>query len=90
MILPTVHLNGTGIESLMAQYNNAYYALTEAIRKMAAAAPNGRDYYLQGPGVWQSAVAEHEDRMKRVQAVMEEIGKIGEYLGDEELKRMRR
>ena len=70
---PLVHLNGTSAEELTRQYEAAYRALDEARDKVAAAAPNGRDYYPLGPDAYTQAAREHEDRMKKLNLVFADI-----------------
>lgn len=74
MTLPTIHLNGTSAGELYQQWDRVADTLRGAIEAMAAATPNGRDYYPQGDGVAGQAIAEHEDRIRilhslRVQAL---------------------
>lgn len=44
-VAPVVHLNGTSREALKASREVLLHALNDADRKLAEAAPNGRDYY---------------------------------------------
>jgi hypothetical protein len=69
MMIPTVHLNGTSAKELAAQYEAAYSAVGEAMRVVAAAAPNGRDYYVQSPTAIGEAMAEHEARLRALQRI---------------------
>jgi hypothetical protein len=64
MIHPTIHLNGTGIESLREQYLACYEAIANAIRIMDSNGPNARDYYVQGPAAYPMAVVEHATRIQ--------------------------
>lgn len=59
MIFPTIHLNGTSKDHLLEAWEKAHAALTEAIKAMAEASPNARDYYPQGPGAFQQAIEQH-------------------------------
>ncbi len=47
MTYPTVHLNGTGAEDLLRQYQDAYHAVERALEVVARSCPHGRDYYVQ-------------------------------------------
>ncbi len=87
MTLPTIHLNGTSVEALMEANDAVYDALQNVMNKFAAASPNGRDYYTQGPEAFGKAVEEHEARTRAVYAVMRELETIGEYLATEQEKR---
>jgi hypothetical protein len=76
MILPTIHLNGTSRESLLEGYQEAIDALVEAGRKVAAAGPNGRDYYVQGNKAFPQAMDEHEARLTKIRKVILELEAI--------------
>jgi len=93
MILPTIHLNGTSVRSLLDDNSRAYTALMEAIQYLAQTAPNGRDYYPQGdidgkPALY-VAQDQHSERMAMLLQVKRELEAIGEYLASEELRRKR-
>jgi hypothetical protein len=76
MIVPTIHLNGTSKVALLAALELAYDALGEAYDAIKETAPNGRDYYVQGPNAITVAGIEHHDRLKKVDEVREEIAEI--------------
>lgn len=73
---PTVHLNGTSGPELERGYFKAYDALGDAVRAVQEAAPNARDYYPQGPGAIERAMAEHRARLRSLEAVRAEIEAI--------------
>jgi hypothetical protein len=70
MMVPTLHLNGTSRVELLNQQLEALQALRLALLTMRAAAPNGRDYYPQGPGALAKAQTEHELRLSHVQEAL--------------------
>jgi len=72
MVFPTVHLNGTSKNALREQALDAVEALDKALKAMAEAAPNGRDFYPQGEVVLVQAQVEHRARMKEVEQVASE------------------
>jgi hypothetical protein len=72
VVLPIVHLNGTGCETLVNQRLSLYHALQNAIEKLRQMAPNGRDYYVQ-PGLYEQALAQHDRRMAVLGAMLQEI-----------------
>jgi hypothetical protein len=76
--IPTVHLNGTSRKELVKLQLDAITKLCEAIEAMGLAAPHGRDFYPQGPEAMRYAVAEHAQRVARVQAVADELYEIAE------------
>lgn len=78
MMIPTVHLNGTSRRELIKLQLDAISKLREAIDVLGLAAPNGRDFYVQGPDATNRATAEHALRVARVQSVMDELQDIAE------------
>ena len=78
IIVPIVHLNGTGKQELIRQRDDAWRALDKAYKAIVAMSPNGRDYYPQ-PGLMEQAVAQSERRQRLIHSIMEEIEfEIGE------------
>lgn len=74
--IPTIHLNGTSKKTLLEWYEAAYAALGKAADALAEAAPNGRDYYPQGPDAYSKAAAEHEARMRQIGKMRADIEEI--------------
>ena len=64
MMKPSIHLNGSAPETLLEGYTEALRAVRDAIEKLAATAPHGRDYYTQVAGgasaAYYEALDEHE------------------------------
>ena len=85
MMVPTIHLNGTSREDLEAAAEAAYRALTEAIEKVAALGPNGRDFYPQGPDALGQALEEHAQLRGRLEAVRGEVEIYYNALVDKEV-----
>ena len=73
MKTPTVHLNGTSRQALLDGYSEAHRLLEEARKAMAETAPNGRDYYPQGPDAIRLATIEHGERMAKIEALMDDL-----------------
>lgn len=73
---PTIHPNGSGRAALYSGYEAAVLALDVAIDAAAQTAPHGRDYYPQGDEAIDEAVAEHQDRLRKLHAVKEELEKL--------------
>jgi hypothetical protein len=69
MMIPTIHLNGTNKADLIEALCDAHTAVMEAQRKLANAAPNGRDYYVQSPQALYAAQDEHSARMQKLEDV---------------------
>lgn len=74
--VPTVHLNGTGGETLFQGFFDAWTAIHHAADKLSHAAPHGRDYYTQGDSAYDAARGEHEQRLKRLQDIKNELKAI--------------
>lgn len=74
--IPTVHMNGTSADYLIEQLKNAYQAINVAVRALAEASPNGRDYYPQGLDAVQEAIRQHRLRMAKLDSVREELIEI--------------
>lgn len=59
--LPTIHLNGTGAQTLRDHYERADDALYEFIEAFQAIEFNARDYYVDGPEAWGKAVEARQE-----------------------------
>jgi hypothetical protein len=73
MIFPTVHLNGTGRDTLSDGYSEAGVAVERAIKALAAVEFNSRDYYVQPAGAWEQARAEMEARFTALRQVRADL-----------------
>jgi len=58
---PTVHLNGTGAESLRAEYSRAAKALQKFNDAFNDATCNPRDFYVGKAGAWETADDERRE-----------------------------
>jgi len=67
--LPTIHLNGTGAQSLADEYHAVYQAFDRASDALAAATCNARDFYPQGDAAWQQARDERAEMFRRLAEV---------------------
>jgi hypothetical protein len=65
--LPTIHLNGTGADSLQREYRAVRKAIAAASDALAVATCNGRDFYPQEPGAWDRARAERDEAFRLLQ-----------------------
>lgn len=90
MISPTLHLNGTSSAELIDQLTAAMSAVNYAARAVAAAAPNARDYYVQGPDATARALSEHRSRLSRLQAISDELAAILDNVLEQDDARSRR
>lgn len=66
----------------MRQYEGALFALEAALTQMRAIDCDARDYYVQGPGVWEQAHAEHEARLRGVQEMIGAYNEILSHIHD--------
>lgn len=71
--VPTIHLNGTGGPALFEQMKTAVAAAASALEAHSAAAPHGRDYYVQNPNAWGAAYAQWEARQRKLWDVHSEL-----------------
>lgn len=76
MIVPTIHLNGTSKEALLDLLHEAGIAVNNATAAVMLTAPNGRDYYPQGPQAISQAIAEHDSRIKRLADIYDELANL--------------
>ncbi len=83
---PTVHLNGTSRRELENQLTEAGSAVYLAMRKLNEAAPNARDYYPQGEGVFSEAMREHAARMTKLADVYRDLSDLLEAVINTEVK----
>jgi hypothetical protein len=94
MMKPSIHLNGSAPETLLEGYTEALRAVRDAIEKLAATAPHGRDYYTQVAGgasaAYYEALDEHETRMHKLADVEHEILELGRHVRGEIGKRQRK
>ena len=73
LIVPCLHLNGSGKDNLMADLDRAYNAVGAAYEAIAKMDVNGRDYYIYGAGAYERARDEHRERLLRIDSVRKEI-----------------
>jgi len=70
MILPTIHLNGTSGQTLLASYGDARYQVHLGVIALEHDLEfNQRDYYPQGPESWKQAQAEMAARLQKLRDV---------------------
>lgn len=73
--LPTIHLNGTGRQTLLDDYSAAYHKLIEFRDAFRSIEFNARDYYVQSNTAFAEARQERD--------IMEhKIGALAQYLED--------
>ena len=72
-IAPIVHLNGTSADRLAENLLRVYSTLQDAYQHLKQAAPNGRDYYVGAPGLFEAAVDQHRRRQQTLDSLINEI-----------------
>lgn len=84
MKLPTVHMNGTSAKTLSGDLESAVESLDAAIDRLAACAPNARDYYPQGNAAFGVAIAEHRQRVDALRMVRADLTAIWEHVENQQ------
>jgi hypothetical protein len=74
-------MNGTSREQLLEGYMNALAAIEYALEAIKYAAPNGRDYYPQGPDAMAQAGDQHILRLKSLEKIAAELRTLAEHCG---------
>lgn len=59
-VFPTVHLNGTGRDSLIREYSEAALKIQEGLDAACRVTCHGRDYYPQGRDAFAKARDAHD------------------------------
>ncbi len=75
LVVPTVHLNGSGKPALLEQLKTAAEKANDLLDALRAGSPHGRDYYLT-PGAFEIARDQALAREKKVQEVLSELTDI--------------
>jgi hypothetical protein len=76
MQTPHIHPNGSGRDTLKAQFLKALDLLAAAEGAMANAYPHGRDYCLLPDDAFATARAEHQARMDAIQKLKTEYKEL--------------
>jgi hypothetical protein len=84
-MVPCIHLNGSDPANLLKDLTLAMNAITLAIKRVAEAAPNGRDYYVYDRGAigglaGHRVMQEHETRCQKLNQVLEEIKEMRDHV----------
>jgi len=70
---PRIHLNGTSSLSLIQSLDAAHDTIGQAMEALKDTAPNGRDYYTEGPAALNTAQDEHRARSLALHNVQAEL-----------------
>lgn len=71
--LPTIHLNGTGADSLHQEYTRAWQALVNARAALVEATCNARDFYPQGDHAFTDARFERSEALAKLEDVIDYV-----------------
>lgn len=80
MRLPSIHSNGTGIDSLIKQYDELSTAFNNFAKKWEEIDFHARDYYVQEQEAWMEALSERRDQSENLMSVSRYINEIREHL----------
>ena len=69
MTFPLIHLNGTGRDTLVAEYNAAHDALEAFKAAFCATTHHGRDFYPLGEEAFTKATKERMEVFKHMEAI---------------------
>lgn len=64
--LPTIHLNGTGADTLYIEYKRVRFALMKARKTLEDATLNARDFYVQSDNAYAAARAERTAMLQKL------------------------
>ena len=69
-VVPSIHLNGSGIKNLTEQYEEGIEAVS------AVPVPHARDYYVQEEGSFERAREQFNGQVLKLNSVLEELKTI--------------
>ena len=82
LILPRIHLGGTGPATLLADYSAAIAAAHEALRLLGESF-HDRDYYLLGQDIHREARSQHIERCAAIGSVIVALRSMQDHAADE-------
>lgn len=82
-MLPTIHSNGTSLNTLIDGYDAIDEALYRLYLKWSEVEFNARDYYPQGPDAYIQARDERQQHAAKIQEVRAYIDGIRQHLYDQ-------
>lgn len=80
--LPTIHSNGTGKQTLLDGYLDAYHAVDAVAMTLRKVEFNARDYYVQGPDAWPQAVKERQEMFAKLESIKQDLMSILTHVSD--------
>jgi hypothetical protein len=78
LIIPVVHINGSGKHNLIQGYREASMAVGDAIEKICQAYPHMRDYYIMDNSeeLFKQAQEQHYARIDKLREVATELNAL--------------
>ena len=73
-VIPSIHLNGSGIKNLTEQYEEAIESVSNTINALPV--PQGRDYYVKEEGSFERAREQFTGQVAKLNEVLEELKTI--------------
>lgn len=80
MTLPTIHMNGTGRETLQRDHDEANARLGYFLEAWGEMTFHSRDYYVQGPDAWPAALEERQEINRKIADIRQYIQEHREHL----------
>lgn len=80
MNFPRIHSNGSHPDTMVQDINDASSSLADALAAMVKVAPHMRDYYMLPAGSFEDAFREHQQRVRDLRAVKDDLEKIAENI----------
>jgi hypothetical protein len=77
--LPTIHLNGTGAQTLKEGYDNAAEKLEDFADAFSEIEFHPRDYYVRADA-YSKALQERQEMARKIKEVQDYLNKIREHL----------
>lgn len=79
---PLVHMNGSGKDSLLDGYRNAWEALSKAMDALQATSPHMRDYYplKDGSKLYERARRQHLDRSAALEQIKDDMKELARHV----------
>jgi len=69
MTFPLIHNNGTGVQSLTAEYNDAHDAFEAFKASFCATTHHARDFYPLGADAFAKATKERQDIFRHMESI---------------------
>lgn len=82
IITPTIHLNGTGAETLSSEYETAYLEFLKFRHALCSVTFHGRDYYVRD-GDWAIAAEQRQEIHRMIGEVEQYIDAIRQSIHDQ-------